>query len=226
MQKYFLHINEQCTQDWESMTTVAKGKFCNNCNKTVFDFTTATDGEIVKHVEAMKGEMFCGRFEENQLDRWIERSDIKKSNPRLYKFLISFMLLGSAQGANAQITPAQEKVETQRKLDSLLNIERTKTERGEMVCDTVNKLELKQDSNVRIRIGGATSISKKQNPLFIIDGQRLKRNAIKKVDVKKIIDIKILKDAESTALYGSEADYGVILITSSYTLKQLRKLVK
>ena len=126
MEKYLLHINEPCTENWESMTTAEQGKFCKQCNKTVFDFTTATDTEIVKHIKAMKGEMFCGRFEENQLGRWIERSDIKTSNPRLYKFLISFMLLGAAQVANAQTNPAQEKVAMQRKLDSLLNLENTK----------------------------------------------------------------------------------------------------
>ena len=128
MEKYLLHINEPCTENWESMSTAEQGKFCSHCNKTVFDFTTATDAEIVKHIKAMKGEMFCGRFEENQLDKWIERSDIKTSNPRLYKFLISFMLLGAAQVVNAQTTSAQAKVATQRKLDSLLNLESTKSE--------------------------------------------------------------------------------------------------
>ena len=173
----------------------------------------------------MKGEMFCGRFEENQLDRWIERSDINKSNPRLYKLLISFMLLGTAQGANAQVTPAQEKVATQRRLDSLLNIENTKAETGAQVCDTVNKLESKQDANVRIRLGGVTSISTQHQPLFIIDGQRLKNGTISKLDPKKIKDITVLKSAESQALYGSEAAHGVILITSHYTKKQLKKML-
>ena len=128
MEKYLLHINEPCTENWESMSTAEQGKFCSHCNKTVFDFTTATDAEIVKHIKAMKGERFCGRFKENQLDKWIERSDIKTSNPRLYKFLISFMLLGAAQVVNAQTTSAQAKVATQRKLDSLLNLESTKSE--------------------------------------------------------------------------------------------------
>lgn len=137
MEKYLLHINEPCTQNWDSMTTAEQGKFCSQCNKKVFDFTTATDGEIVKHIEAMKGEMFCGRFEENQLDRWIERSDIETSNPHLYKFLISFILLGAVQGANAQTSPAQEKVATQRRLDSLVKLNYPNVRSSAYVCDTV-----------------------------------------------------------------------------------------
>jgi len=225
LEKYFLHINESCTENWESMTSAEQGKFCRNCNKIVFDFTTASDAEIVKHIEAMKGEMFCGRFEENQLDRWIERSDIKTGNPRLYKFLISFMLLGAAQGANAQTTPAQEKVATKRRLDSLLNLESTKSETGGIVCDTIKEKAKRQDQNLRIRIGGVTSISTHDQPLIIMNGRPLKKNFISKLDTKKIIAIKVLKSAESQALYGSKGTNGVIVITSSYTTKQLRKML-
>ena len=225
MEKYLLHINEPCTENWESMSTAERGKFCSHCNKKVFDFTTATDAEIVKHIGAMKGEMFCGRFEENQIDRWIERSNIKTSNPRLYKFLISFMLLGAAQGANAQATPAQEKVGTQRKLDSLLNLESTKAEREGIVCDTIKEKAKRQDQNLRIRIGGVTSISTHDQPLVIMNGRPLKKNFISKLDPKKITAITVLKSAESQALYGSKGTNGVIVITSSYTNKQLRKML-
>ena len=225
MEKYLLHINEPCTENWESMSTAEQGKFCSHCNKTVFDFTTATDAEIVKHIKAMKGELFCGRFEENQLDRWIERSDIKTSNPRLYKFLISFMLLGAAQGANAQTIPAQEKVAMQRRLDSLLNLENTKSETGGIVCDTIEEKAKRQDQNLRIRIGGVTSISTHDQPLIIMDGRPLKKGFISKLDPKKITAITVLKSAESQALYGSKGTNGVIVITSNYTNKQLRKML-
>ncbi len=225
MNKYFLHINEPCTQDWKSMTTVEQGKFCNNCNKTVFDFTTATDGEIVKHIEAMNGEMFCGQFEETQLDRWIERSDIKTSNPRLYKFLISFMLLGSVHNANAQTTSAQEKVATQRRLDSLLNMESTRVETSIQDCDTIKEKVYIKDEKEKITIRGRVMpISNNDQPLIVVDGILLKKGAISKLDPDKIKAISILKSPASQALFGWEAQNGVIIITSSYTKKQLRKM--
>ena len=225
MEKYLLHINEPCTENWESMSTAEQGKFCSQCNKTVFDFTTAADAEIIKHIEAMKGEMFCGRFEENQLDRWIERSDIKTANPRLYKFLISFMLLGAAQGANAQATPAQEKVATQRKLDSLLNLEAVKAETEQRVCDTIsmNGVEKAEPEKVFF-IGKATSVSANQ-PLFILDKKLLKQTSLSKLDPRKITNITILKPALSQGLYGSQGINGAVYITSSYSKKQLKKIL-
>jgi hypothetical protein len=48
MEKYFPHINEPCTQNWDEMTLSDTGRFCINCRKTVFDFTNATDNEIIK----------------------------------------------------------------------------------------------------------------------------------------------------------------------------------
>ena len=223
MEKYLLHINEPCTENWESMSTAEQGKFCSQCNKTVFDFTTAADAEIIKHIEAMKGEMFCGRFQENQLDRWIERSDIKTSNPRLYKFLISFMLLGAAQGANAQATPAQEKVATQRKLDSLLNLESTKTERAEMVCDTVIKKGTDLNSKqTEIFVGGARTISSRDQPLIIVDGRMIKQKHLKKIDPNTIKEISVLKYPEAEAIYGSKGKNGVLVITTN-TAKMNRK---
>lgn len=225
MDKYLLHINEPCTENWKSMSTAEQGKFCNHCKKTVFDFTTATDAEIVKHIEAMKGEMFCGRFEENQLGRWIEKSDIKTSNPRLYKFLVSFILLGAAQVANAQTNPAQEKIATERKLDSLLNIENTKSEMVGIVCDTTEKNGIKGGLNESvIVVGGATAVWVKNEPLIIIDGSTLKHKYLKKIDPNKINTIIVLKSKESVALYGSEGANGAIIITSNYTKREIKKM--
>lgn len=212
------------------MTTAEQGKFCSQCNKTVFDFTTATDAEIVKHIEAMKGELFCGRFEDNQLDRWIERSDIKTNNPRLYKFLISFMLLGAAQGANAQTTPVQEKVATQRKLDSLLNMEALKAETGEMVCDTVRQDQRGIEIALTGRVGGVNVISTKSRktakiePLIIVDGYAIKQKTLKKIDPKRIVDLTVFNSTQGLEKYGSKAVNGVIIITSNYTKKELRHL--
>jgi len=203
---------------------LSRESFATTATKQFLIFATATDGEIVKHIEAMKGEMFCGRFEENQLGRWLEKSNIKTRNPRLYKFLISFMLLGAGQSSNAQIVPAQEKVVTQRRLDSLSNFENTKAERGVMICDTINKMDAETGSEVRIRVGGVTSISTRSEPLFIVDGIQIKNVAISKLDPKKIKEITILKPTSGQALYGLQGANGVIYITSTYTPKQLRKM--
>ena len=226
MEKYFLHINEPCTENWESMSTAERGKFCNHCNKTVFDFTTATDAEIVKHIEAMKGEMFCGRFEENQLDRWIERSDIKTSNPRLYKFLLSIILLGAVQGSHAQNKSPQENVEAKKKLDSLLNVQIAYKEIGINPCDTTIKPVVRVVRDSKIIIGRAQANFYKADPLIIVDGVRFKKDSFNNLNTNKIKSVNVLKSAESAAIYGSAGKNGVIIISTEYTKKQLKKLLQ
>ena len=226
MNKYLLHINEPCTENWDSMPTAEQGKFCSHCNKTVFDFTSATDAEIIKHIEAMKGQLFCGRVEENQLDRWIKRSDIKTSNPRLYKFLISFMLLGAVQGASAQASPAQEKVSTQRRLDSLLNLEGVKAEIGGQVCDSMKERSLTKSVDEKvITVGAVRTTSVTEKAFIIIDGQVLKKGNITELDPKKIINIVVMNPNKSQELFGPQVSNGIVVITSTYTKKQLRKLL-
>jgi TonB-dependent SusC/RagA subfamily outer membrane receptor len=226
MDKYFLHTNEPCTQDWGSMTTVAKGKFCNNCNKTVFDFTTSTDGEIIKHVEAMKGEMFCGRFEENQLDRWIEKSNIKTINPRLYKFLISFMLLSAAHASEAQTTSSQENGEVKKKVDKAIKLTGLNAPINAPLiynkCDTANK---NLHEPTRVMLGRVRPVSSNE-PLYIVDGVPLNHSQIKKINPDKIRNVSVLKSAESTVLYGSAAANGVIILQSKYTKKELKEVLQ
>ena len=226
MDKYFLHINEPCTQNWESMTTAERGKFCNQCNKTVFDFTTATDAGIVKHIEAMKGEPFCGRFEENQMDRYIERKDIKTINPRLYKFLIIFILLGVVQGANAQTTTAQESVVIKRKLDSLVNLDYPRAASSVYVYDTTKKNQTVPNWVVAIDNGKYVSSNNKVEPLIIVNGITIKQQTLKKLNPDKIVALKVLNSNEARDIYGPKAANGVILLTSTYTKKELRRYNK
>ena len=225
MEKYLLHINEPCTENWESMTTAEQGKFCKQCNKTVFDFTTATDTEIVKHIEKMKDEMFCGRFEENQLDRWIEKSDIKTTNPRLYRFLISFMLLGAGQSSQAQTTSPQENVEAKKKVDSLLNLQGINSEIEINKCDTINKGSKVIVRGSRIVMGRAPAILIKTQPLIVVDGIIFKTSSFKNLNSNKVKSINILRAPESTAIFGSGGVNGVIIITTKYTKKELKKLL-
>jgi len=74
-------------------------------------------------------------------------------------------------------------------------------------------------SNVRIR--GFSSINSSNNPLYVIDGIQLPvgnqaqaSQAIDYINPNDIISVEVLKDASSTAIYGSRGANGVILITT------------
>lgn len=56
-----------CHEKWSEMTPADRGRFCAACQKTVRDFTFATDSEIANAVHSNKN--LCGRFTSSQLDR-------------------------------------------------------------------------------------------------------------------------------------------------------------
>lgn len=62
-----------------------------------------------------------------------------------------------------------------------------------------------------IIIRGGSSINKSNTPLILVDGFERGYNEINPNDIESI---QILKDAESTALYGSRASNGIVLITT------------
>ncbi|MGM9766767.1 MAG: SusC/RagA family TonB-linked outer membrane protein [Candidatus Cryptobacteroides sp.] len=66
--------------------------------------------------------------------------------------------------------------------------------------------------DVRIRVRGANSVLGDNSPLFVVDGfVGVDFNSVNPNDIKSM---EILKDASSTAIYGSRGANGVILITT------------
>jgi len=82
----------------------------------------------------------------------------------------------------------------------------------------------KVSGGTRMRIRGSSSISADNEPLFIVDGVPLTReslnqsgaaiNPLSSINVNDIESVDILKDASSTAIYGSRGANGVVLITT------------
>lgn len=74
----------------------------------------------------------------------------------------------------------------------------------------------------QIRIRGGASLSATNDPLIVIDGLPIdqrggaqgSRNALNAINPEDIEDFVVLKDASATAIYGSRASNGVILITT------------
>ena len=65
-----------------------------------------------------------------------------------------------------------------------------------------------------MRIRGVTSIYASTEPLFILDGSEISQNTFLSLNPNDIENITVLKDASSTAIYGSRAANGVVIITS------------
>ena len=76
-------------------------------------------------------------------------------------------------------------------------------------------------SDPSITIRGRTSISGSQSPLIVLDGI-IYRGSLVDISPDDIGTIDVLKDASASAIYGSQASNGVILITSK-TVKAMSK---
>ena len=65
-----------------------------------------------------------------------------------------------------------------------------------------------------LRIRGAGSIQSGNDPLYVVDGFPLMNGSLNDINPADIASMEILKDASSTAIYGSRGANGVVLITT------------
>ena len=68
--------------------------------------------------------------------------------------------------------------------------------------------------NQNIITRGTTSISSKDEPLYIIDGVPVKSDQFSKINPNDVEEVKVIKEAEATSLYGSRATNGVVLVAT------------
>ena len=83
---------------------------------------------------------------------------------------------------------------------------------GKMAGVQVTTTEGSPDADVTIRVRGGGSITQSNEPLYIVDGFPVE--SISDIAPSDIEDITVLKDASSTAIYGSRGANGVILVTT------------
>jgi TonB-linked SusC/RagA family outer membrane protein len=65
-----------------------------------------------------------------------------------------------------------------------------------------------------VRVRGTGSITAGNTPLYVIDGYPIEGSAFSLVNPSDIESIQVLKDASSTAIYGSRGSNGVIIVTT------------
>ena len=83
---------------------------------------------------------------------------------------------------------------------------------GKMPGVQVTTTEGSPDAEIKIRVRGGGSITQSNSPLYIVDG--FAKDDIKDIAPSEIVDVTVLKDASSTAIYGSRGANGVMIITT------------
>lgn len=66
----------------------------------------------------------------------------------------------------------------------------------------------------KVRIRGGSSLSQSNQPLYVVDGVPLTSGSQSNISPNNVASIEVLKDASATALYGTRAANGVIIITT------------
>jgi len=145
--KVNISIPKPCHENWESMTPGDKGRFCSVCTKTVFDFTKASDKEIIEHLN--KDATTCGRFVSSQLNRDLIIPKEKSSYWILASAtLFSFLGIGS-QSAYSQVR--QDTIQTDKKD---LNQDSIKTEKNPFTITGVVSDEIGPIAGVNVVVKG------------------------------------------------------------------------
>lgn len=65
-----------------------------------------------------------------------------------------------------------------------------------------------------IRVRGTGSITQSNSPLYVVDGYPMEDGAFRLINPEDIESLQVLKDASSTAIYGSRGANGVVIITT------------
>lgn len=83
---------------------------------------------------------------------------------------------------------------------------------GKMAGVSVITTEGDPDADIKIRVRGGGSITQDNSPLYIVDG--FPCESINDIASSEIQSIDVLKDAFSTAIYGSRGANGVVIVTT------------
>ncbi len=95
---------------------------------------------------------------------------------------------------------------------------------GKMAGVSVTTSEGDPDADIKIRVRGGGSITQDNSPLYIVDGFPVE--SISDISSSEIASIDVLKDAFSTAIYGSRGANGVVIVTTKSAEKGQKISVK
>lgn len=105
-----INISNPCSEDWSSMTNNEKGRFCQNCKKTVVDFSQMELFEIKSYLEQQSNKV-CGRIPSHKLDSFNSTYQALPSPSLIRNWTLAAVMTGVisfptiAQQTNTAIIP-------------------------------------------------------------------------------------------------------------------------
>jgi TonB-linked SusC/RagA family outer membrane protein len=122
------------------------------------------------------------------------------------------VVVGYGTQKKSSITGSVSKLENEN-LDEITSSRVDKSLQGRIAGLQIQNITTEVGEAPQIRIRGLGSISASSNPLVVVDGFPIE-NGLEFINPSTIESIEVLKDASSTAIYGSRGANGVILVTT------------
>ncbi len=91
---YSLSIAKPCTENWENMSKMEQGRFCENCQKQVLDFSSLSDAQVIETISKSRGTI-CGRLSASQMNKtFASVQETPRNVPFYNKIAAGFLMLG------------------------------------------------------------------------------------------------------------------------------------
>ncbi|SDI82020.1 hypothetical protein [Chryseobacterium jejuense] len=182
-------IPKPCHENWDNMSHDEKGKFCSVCSKTVHDFTSLSDEELINSFNVNND--ICGRFREDQLG-------VNLNFSLTNKLALGLLVVGGFTATvNAQeIKPGDAKISEKVRGVNMSVIS----------TDPFNR-------NPSVRIGAPASMPA-EKPLVLLDGKKVSIEELRTIKPEIIETVNSFSAKEAVEKYGGKGKNGVIVITT------------
>lgn len=141
------------------------------------------------------------------------KSDISVSLRATANAMEEVTVIGYGTTSKKDLTGAVTSFDAEKQLRDAPNNSLEQALVGRLAGVQIGASEGSLDADYRIVIRGGGSITQDNSPLYIIDGVQVE-DGLKSLSPQDIERIDVLKDASSTAIYGSRGANGVVLITT------------
>ncbi len=135
------------------------------------------------------------------------------------------VVTGYSQQERQKLSTSLSSVDSE-DLESNINTSAESALQGKVAGVTISSTTGGPGGGFQVRVRGATSVNASNQPLYVVDGvpvaqgqftdgftgQQTVNNALSNVDVSNIASIEVLKGPAATAIYGTRASNGVVLI--------------
>jgi hypothetical protein len=161
-----IELSFACDEDWNKMMPVEQGRHCSSCQKSVVDFSTFTDKQIISFYANSKNTTTCGRFRIGQLEN-LNDSLHPPIHKKQYNFLRPIV-------ASALLTAACSSERVQGEIKMEPNTNRTEQPKDSTIHRTLGEVGIVHENypttnsgkseSTEIRIKKDTSFKEKNLP--------------------------------------------------------------